>query len=381
MELLVRMGLKKDMLKGEVAVITGAARGIGEATARDLAWLGAKVVLADISESGSEVAKSINESGGEAVFIKTDVSKEESIKNLVNETKRIFGKIDIQINSAARLKVGPVLDVPIEFWDEGYSTNFRGPVLNIKNILPGMIERRHGVIITMITLEGLPFMAGYSANKMGLKSLMISLGREIDPEFGVSIFAVVPGAVDTPLIHDMADALSTYFGKTPEEVMASLANNPGYEGLVPVEHSAASLAYMVVNAPQYHGQFIDGFLPLSQTGIIQIKQDTNQNLSSEEFAFEKLPNPEVELKQLLTINRNLEIRIEERTRELQEMAGKLKEKNENIMDSINYARIIQLSILPREEKLKRSTGESFVIWKPRDIVGGDIYWFEQYRHH
>ena len=160
-----------------------------------------------------------------------------------------------------------------------------------------MIERKHGVIITMITLEGLPFMAGYSANKMGLKSLMISLGREIDPELGVSIFAVVPGAVDTPLIHEMAGTLSQYFGKTPEEVMASLANNPGYDGLVPVEHSAASLAYMIVNAPQYHGQFIDGFLPLSQTGIIQINQGNTSIVTNEEYAFEKLTNPEVELKQ------------------------------------------------------------------------------------
>ncbi len=101
MELLMRMGMKKDMLKGEAA-----ARGIGEATARDLAWLGAKVVIADISKSGYAVAKSINDSGGEATFIKTDVSKEESIKNLVNETNRLFGKIDIQVNSAARLKVG-----------------------------------------------------------------------------------------------------------------------------------------------------------------------------------------------------------------------------------------------------------------------------------
>jgi diguanylate cyclase (GGDEF)-like protein len=315
MQLLSKLGLSSTCLQGKVAVVTGAGRGIGEHTSRALAQLGARVILADISESGAEISQSIKQTGGLSYFIQIDVGEEADIKRLVAEAESHFGQIDILINNAARLKTGSVIDLPIEYWDTCFRTNLRGPVLAIKHIVPGMILRKHGVVISLISLEGMPFLGSYCANKMGLRSMMLSLGKEVTPELGVSIFSVVPGSVDTPLIHEIAETLAASFGITVADVMASLANNPGYEGLVPVEHTAASLAWFVANAAQFHGQFIDGYLPLSKSGVIDVgshAEASTEGLS----APDGLPNPEMELQELVHINRSLENRIDERTREL-----------------------------------------------------------------
>ncbi len=318
------LGLNADQLKGQVALVTGAARGIGEHTARALARLGARVVLADRSEQGEQVAHSIRDSGGQAHFIHCDVGNPEAIERLVAGAQNHFGPVAILINNAVQLQLGRVLDQPASNWLADFQVNLLGPLMLIQHLVPGMLQRRHGVVISLISLEGMPFMGNYCANKMALRSMMLSLGKEVPPDSGVSIFSVMPGAVDTPLAQDMIRTFSDLLGIPEHEVRASMSNNPGYGGLIPVDHTAASLAWFCVNAAQFHGQFVDGYLPMSQAGLIDV--DASVAVSIESLvAPPVVPNPALDLKQLIHINRSLENRIHERTRELEAANLKLQE--------------------------------------------------------
>lgn len=318
------LGLHPHDLEGRVAIVTGAARGIGEHTALALAGLGAKVVVADIASSGEAVAQRIRRGGGQALFVATDVGRLEAIEHLVATTVAHFGPVDILINNACQLELGLVLEQPAALWHANHATNFLGPVMLIQAIVPRMLERRHGVVISLISLEGMPFMGNYCANKMALRSMMLSLGKEIPADAGVSALSVMPGAVDTPLAREMIQSFSRLLGIGEAEVRATMSNNPGYEGLVPVEHAAAALAWFCVNAPQFHGQFVDGYLPMSRAGLIEVDEAVAASVGSQ-VEPTVVPNPELDLKQLIRINRSLENRILERTRELEEANARLQE--------------------------------------------------------
>ena len=122
--------LTKDSLKGEVAIVTGAGRGIGFEAARSLVWLGAKVIIAEIDEkNGNAAEKSINEEFGadKALFVKTDISNEKDIDKLAETTLKKFGKVDIILNNATVFPMGAVKDTPVESWDFSYNVNLRAP--------------------------------------------------------------------------------------------------------------------------------------------------------------------------------------------------------------------------------------------------------------
>ena len=141
--------LNRDALKGQVAVITGAGGGIGYETARSLAWLGAKVVLAEISSIGKEAAEKINKEINctSAVFIKTDVGSERSVRKMTKNVLSLYGKVDIVLNNATIAPLGAVVDLPVSNWDQSYRVNLRGPVLMAQSFLPGMIKQNSGVFV------------------------------------------------------------------------------------------------------------------------------------------------------------------------------------------------------------------------------------------
>lgn len=318
------LGLRDDELKGRIALVTDTARGIGRHTASMFAALGATVIMVDISPDGASLEREIREKGGAAYFIEADIGDLQAVERLVASVHAEFGRIDILINNAAQLTLGPVLELPASNWNANYATNVVGPVKLIQSIVPGMIERGLGVIISLISLEGMPFMGPYCATKMALRSMMLSLGKEIPASSGVSVLSVMPGAVDTPLAQGMIRSFSELLGIEEEKVRDSMSNNPGYAGLVPVEHVAASLAWFSANAAQFHGQFVHGYLPMSQAGLIDIGDD-RPNVFEVEASPSALPNPERELKHLIEVNRSLENRIQERTRELEAANAKLQE--------------------------------------------------------
>jgi len=277
--LIEKMGLSRTALAGKVAIITGAGQGIGKELARALAWLGAKIIIAEIRDTGAEVETLIRSEGGTALFIKTDVGDEKSIQALKEKAFAAFGKVDILVNNAIIYRPGSILELPIEAWDQVYTVNLRGAVLGIKAFLPGMLERREGTIVTLTSSEGMPYMASYFASKAALRSLGLSLANELSEKSGVSVFVFAPGMVDTPGGNEAFQALAPKYGMSYQEFI-DMSPNPGYDGLMPAEDCAAGFAYTIVHACDYHGQIVDPFKPLAKAGILNFSLQPKFKASS-----------------------------------------------------------------------------------------------------
>ena len=261
-----KLGLSKNVLINKVAIITGAGRGIGKELARALAWLGAKVVIAEINNYGKKVEDLICSEAGTALFVKTDVSKEEDIKNLEKTVIERFGKVNILINNAYTTSAGTINEISIEDWDRIYNVNIRGAVYAIKTFLPYMIKQNDGIINTVTSAEGWPYMAPYFATKTALTSIGISLAAELD-NTNISVFVFGPGMIDTPGLQEYSRILAPKYGMTEEE-FKNQGVNPGYDGLMPADHCAAGWAYTIVYAKDYHGQITEPFSPLLKLGLI-----------------------------------------------------------------------------------------------------------------
>ncbi len=269
--LIEKLGLSRNSLKNKVAIITGAGKGIGKELARALAWLGAKVVIAEINEYGKEVEDLICSEGGTALFVKTDVSKEEDIKNLENIVIERFEKVNILINNAYATSAGTINELSMEDWDKIYNVNIRGAVYAIKTFLPYMVKQNDGVINTVTSAEGWPYMAPYFATKTALTSIGISLAAELD-NTNISVFVFGPGMIDTPGLQEYSRILAPKYGMTEEE-FKNQGINPGYDGLMPADHCAAGWAYAIVYAKEFHGQIAEPFSSLLKLGLINSKKD------------------------------------------------------------------------------------------------------------
>lgn len=152
-------------LKGKVAVVTGAADGIGQVIAETMAKEGASVVLADIQEEkGQQASQSIAESGGKALFIKTDVSQEKDMQALLEQTVQRYGKLDILVNNAAVAIGGmPINEMTEEQWQKIIAVNFSSVFRGCKFAIPHMIKNGSGSIINMASAQAHNGLQGWSA--------------------------------------------------------------------------------------------------------------------------------------------------------------------------------------------------------------------------
>ena len=318
--LMNKMGIVRGAFSGKTALVTGAARGIGEATAMTLAYLGAQVIIVDKLLQGQAVADNIQNEGGQARFIQCDLSLIDDLMGMIPQAVSAFGKVDVLINNALHFNAAPITGLSLEDWEETFATNARAPYLTIKHFLPGMLARKGGIIVNVVAYEGSPMATAYSSTKMALRSMALSVAREIGDQAGVSVFSFVPGIVDTPLIREViAPQSAALYGIPEAQVMQLLAQNPGYPGLVPVDHCATALVYALVHAPQYHGQVADPFEPLNRFGVIEIPP-IDPSLDPAQLDVSG-PLSALYVKQYLSkvtsINKELELRVEERTRELE----------------------------------------------------------------
>ncbi|RPI87691.1 MAG: SDR family NAD(P)-dependent oxidoreductase [Chloroflexi bacterium] len=255
--------LTPQSLAGQVAVVTGAGRGIGFETARSLIWLGAQVVVAEIDEdTGKRAAESLTEEFGEgrAIFVRTDVGREDSIENLSQQVFAAFGKVDIVINNATITPMGAVKDVPISQWDESYKVNLRGPVLLARAFLPGILERDYGVF-ACVSSVGEAYMSAYESFKAAQVHLASALDSELEGT-GVHAFTIGPGLARTPGLQMGVKILAPLYGKTVEEfIELSQAHE------ITVEAAGAGFAAAVVLAAQFRGQEISSKQALIAAGI------------------------------------------------------------------------------------------------------------------
>ena len=146
-DFLQKMGMNEQSLSGKVAVVTGAGRGIGRELARALAWMGAKVVIAEIdSATGVATEQLIQGEGGESLFVQTDVANERSVASLKEQAIAAYGKVDILVNNALVTAFGSILELPLEAWDLTHRVNLRGAVIGVKTFLPEMLEHKEGTV-------------------------------------------------------------------------------------------------------------------------------------------------------------------------------------------------------------------------------------------
>ena len=187
-------------LAGKKAIVTGAARGIGQTTAEMLAGCGAAVVVADeLKGGGQAVAAAISKTGATAHFVHVDVSDEASVVHLFNQTERLLGGVDILVNNAAMIGMWPLLEMPLESWDRMQAVNVRGTYLCLREAVKRMrAAGRGGRIINMSSAASVhPVIHGsaaYSASKGAVNALTRSAAFDCGPD-NILINAILPNAI------------------------------------------------------------------------------------------------------------------------------------------------------------------------------------------
>jgi meso-butanediol dehydrogenase / (S,S)-butanediol dehydrogenase / diacetyl reductase len=193
-------------LNGKVAVITGAASGMGRATARLFAEEGAKVVAVDIAYS-DKTAEDIRRGGGQSFSVKVDVTKASEIKDMVDSVVQRYGKIDVLFCCAGRVSFGNVVSLSEEEWDSVLDTNLKSMFLCAKYTIPRMIEHGGGSVINMSSVSGLVAgvdEAAYDASKAGIILLTKATALDFGPK-GVRVNCICPSSTDTPFLRNYAD--------------------------------------------------------------------------------------------------------------------------------------------------------------------------------
>jgi len=194
---------------GRTAVITGAASGMGRATAIAFAKAGANVLLADVTdEAGHEAVKLISSARGTALYRHTDVSSEAAVRSLAESALEAFGSIDIWVNNAATLGVSAAIGKQrAENLEHVLAVNVKGTVFGMKHALSVMTGKKSGVIVNVSSVQGFrvayPGMAFYAASKAAVVSLTKSAALEYGSK-GIRVVGIAPGPIDTPMLRSTA---------------------------------------------------------------------------------------------------------------------------------------------------------------------------------
>ena len=231
-------------LDGQVAIVTGASRGIGRAVAIALAKVGAKVVInyAGNAEAAEEVRTVITANGGQAITVKADVADADAVDSLVKQAIETYGKIDILVNNAGITRDTLLMRMKDEDWDAVMNTNLKGIFYCTKAVTKSMMKQRSGKIINMTSVVGLMGNAGqanYAAAKAGVIGFTKSMAKELASR-GITVNAIAPGFIAT----DMTQGLS-------EQVKADLEAKIPLSRLGEAEDVAAAVVFLASQSANY----------------------------------------------------------------------------------------------------------------------------------
>jgi glucose 1-dehydrogenase len=218
------------LLTGKVAIVTGAAKGIGLACAQRLAADGAKVVVADVEEAAGEsaandIAQNVSEDGREATFVHCDVSKKLDVRNLVTATLDAYGAIDILVNNAGIVAGGDFLEISEADFDRVLAVNLKGAFLVGQSVARQMVEQlksggKPGSIINMSSINAvfaIPTQVPYSVSKGGMNQLTKVMALSLAPH-GIRVNAIGPGSIMTDMLQSVVsdkEARQRVLSRTP----------------------------------------------------------------------------------------------------------------------------------------------------------------------
>ncbi len=246
-------------MSGKTAIITGAANGIGKATAQLFASEGATLALGDIDRDGVEsVAAGLRAQGTDVLAVAGDLTVEDSVQSLVQKTIDSYDRIDVLVNNLGGAKNGKIWELPTETWDAVIALNLRSMFLCTKYAAAAMVERKSGAIICLSSgaREGTPWSAYYAGNapystaKAGVHGFIRDVAMEL-AEHGVRINAVAPGPIDTERVGaklrrmndtvDLSPNKLTPMGRlgTPDEVANAILFLAGDEASYITGHTLA----------------------------------------------------------------------------------------------------------------------------------------------
>lgn len=225
-------------LAGRTVIITGGGRGIGKVYAKACVAAGMNVVIADIhGQEAEKVADELSENGGNAIAVTTDISSDESVAAMVEETLRNFGQIDGVVNNASLMSSLPRrswLEIPNDEWDRVMAVDLRGLLVMCRTVFPHMKAKNYGKIVNVSSsrvLEGTPNRLHYTSAKAGVIGFSRALAREVG-EFGVTVNVVMPGLTlsETQLASSSSSYLSDDYNnqralkrpQTPEDLVGTV---------------------------------------------------------------------------------------------------------------------------------------------------------------
>jgi len=208
-------------LDGNVAIVTGGSRGIGRAIALALAGEGAAVVLAARSaEKLAEAAELVRKAGGRAQPVVTELSDEESIRNLIRVTQETFGRLDILINNAGITHSARLEETRTEDLDRCWTINARAPFILCREALPLLRQAQAGFIVnisSVVGVKGYPLQSAYTASKHALRGMTISLAEELR-DTKIRVHVICPGGVNTEMVQSVRPDIKTEDLIDPDEI-------------------------------------------------------------------------------------------------------------------------------------------------------------------
>jgi len=207
-------------LQGQVAIITGAGRGIGRTTALELARMGADIVVAELDRTNAErTATEVRSGGRRALAVPTDVTLRKDLAAMVEQTRAEFGRIDILVNNAGIYRAATTLEVTEEHWDAVMNINTKAVFFASQAVLPTMIAQKRGVIVSLSSMAGkigswanLPYNASKAAVISMTKSLAVAHAAD-----GILVNCVCPGFVETDMWTAVAREQAALLEQSPEE--------------------------------------------------------------------------------------------------------------------------------------------------------------------
>jgi NAD(P)-dependent dehydrogenase (short-subunit alcohol dehydrogenase family) len=239
--------LNRQSFTGETVIVTGAARGLGRGIASAFLAEGADVALVDVNEPLLETtAQELAEDAEERVLpLRADVSTEGDVARVVQSTLDWRGQIDHLINNAGIVRIAPLVDVTESDWDQVIAVNLKGVYLGMRAVLPHMLERRAGSIVSIASQAGKRgnrYIAPYCASKAGVISLTQTAALEAAPH--VRVNCVCPGFINTELQEEEYDEVAAITGQERDEIKQSWIGAMPLGRFQEVEDVAASVLYL-----------------------------------------------------------------------------------------------------------------------------------------